>query len=230
MQTYCERCGPGLLDEPINAVSNVVFLVAAWAAWRAGARQRVLTPGLWSLIGLSVAVGIGSGLWHTFATRWAMLLDIVPIMLFQFTGLWLYGRHAAHLPVAVVGAALAGYIGIGFWLSEYKEWLNGALVYAPAVALSWAVGLHHAACGRQLRFGLVWAAATFCLALVCRSIDLLVCRQFPVGTHFLWHVFNGLVVYLTMRVLITVWCEYQVPVPVEDDVPDLNKNEDSGSG
>jgi hypothetical protein len=136
-----------------------------------------------------------------------MVLDIVPIMLFQFTFLWLYGRHAAGLPRAMVGGALVLYIVAGFWLAEYKEWLNGSLVYAPAVALAWAVGLHHYLSGRQLRFALLASAGVFCVALVCRSIDLMVCRQFPIGTHFLWHLLNGLVVYLAMRVLVAVWAD-----------------------
>ena len=37
---------------------------------------------------------------------------------------------------------------------------------------------------------------------VDRSIDLSVCPYFPVGTHFLWHILNGGVVYLVMHVLI----------------------------
>ena len=29
---YCERIGPGLLAELLNAVTNASFLIAAWAA------------------------------------------------------------------------------------------------------------------------------------------------------------------------------------------------------
>ena len=31
---YCERTGPGYWSEPLNALSNAAFLVAAWASWR----------------------------------------------------------------------------------------------------------------------------------------------------------------------------------------------------
>ena len=206
MQTYCERCGPGLFDEPLNAASNAAFLIAAFAAWWVASRRGVLSPGLWALIVLAASVGIGSALWHTFATDWAMVLDIVPIMLFQFTFLWLYGRHAAGLSRLTVGVVLAAYIAIGFWLTKY-DWLNGSIVYAPAVVLAWVVGLHHARSHRPWRFALLASAGVFCVALVCRSIDLVVCRQLPIGTHFLWHLLNGVVVYLAMRVVIEVWAE-----------------------
>jgi hypothetical protein len=32
---YCERVAPGLWGEPLNAVSNIAFLVAAVAVWLA---------------------------------------------------------------------------------------------------------------------------------------------------------------------------------------------------
>jgi len=32
MDAYCERLGPGLFAEPLNALTNVSFLLAAWAA------------------------------------------------------------------------------------------------------------------------------------------------------------------------------------------------------
>ncbi len=210
MQTYCERCGPGLFDEPINAISNIAFLLAAWAVWRVGRRLGVLMTGLWLLIGLAVSVGIGSALWHTFATQWAMVLDVVPIMLFQFTFLWLYGRHAVELHWVVVGLILAVYAGVGFWLSGQSEWLNGGLTYAPTLALGFATGIHQYLSGRPQRFHLLAAAVVFTLALVCRSIDLIVCRQFPIGTHFLWHVLTGLVVYLSMRSVITIWADHRI--------------------
>jgi hypothetical protein len=33
MDAYCERTGPGLLAETLNAITNASFLIAAWAAW-----------------------------------------------------------------------------------------------------------------------------------------------------------------------------------------------------
>ena len=31
---YCERTSPAVDAEPINALTNAAFLVAAWGAWR----------------------------------------------------------------------------------------------------------------------------------------------------------------------------------------------------
>src|SRR5262245_52912209 len=96
---YCERIngGPGLLGEPVNAATNAVVFVAAGAAWYLGNRRKALSGELWVLIGLSVAVGIGSTLWHTFETPWAHHLDVYPILLFQLSFIWTYGRRLAKL-------------------------------------------------------------------------------------------------------------------------------------
>lgn len=202
MQTYCERFGPGLFDEPLNAVSNLAFILSAWAAWRLAKRYGSLSSGLWLLIVLCVTVGAGSALWHTFATPWALVLDVVPIMLFQLCFLWLYGRHVAHLHTLVVAALLLLLIGAVWSLREYREWLNGILFYAPALVLAWMVGLHYYLSARRERFVLLASALLFCAALANRTVDLLLCWQFPLGTHFLWHVLNGIVLYLAMRALI----------------------------
>lgn len=202
MQTYCERCGPGLFDEPINAASNVAFLLAAWGAWRLATRLRAVTGGLWLLIGLAVSIGAGSALWHTFATSWALLLDLIPILLFQLAFLWLYGRQVANVPAPLLLGLLGVYLGANRWMQEYEQWLNGGMMYLPSVVLAWAVGIHYFTVGRHERGILLASAAVFCAALVCRSIDLVVCRQVPIGTHFLWHVLNGLVVYLAMRAVV----------------------------
>jgi hypothetical protein len=46
MDAYCERVGMGLLAEPLNAVSNVSFLLAAWAAWVLAQRTGNLSAGV----------------------------------------------------------------------------------------------------------------------------------------------------------------------------------------
>jgi hypothetical protein len=110
---YCERINgdPGLFGEPVNAATNAVFFLAAWGAWSLARRRNVLSPGIWVLIGLSVAVGIGSTLWHTFATPWAQPLDVIPILLFQLCFIWMYGRQQVRLGRAVAALAVLLYVG-----------------------------------------------------------------------------------------------------------------------
>ena len=46
---------------------------------------------------------------------------------------------------------------------------------------------------------LLVAAAVFAFSLFFRSIDSAVCPELPLGTHFLWHLLNGVLLYLSMR-------------------------------
>ena len=51
MDAYCERTAPGLLNEPLNAITNSSFLIAAWFAWflvtaRGSASRQVSCPHL----------------------------------------------------------------------------------------------------------------------------------------------------------------------------------------
>ena len=57
---YCERCGPGLLAEPLNATTNLAFLVAALAAGRMARRMGRFSPGIALLVALSATVGVGT--------------------------------------------------------------------------------------------------------------------------------------------------------------------------
>jgi hypothetical protein len=90
MDAYCERVGPGLLAEPLNAVSNVSFLLAALAAWVLAQRTGAHSAGIRALIAIAASVGIGSILWHTYPVMLTLILDSVPILIFI---IWLYTRN-----------------------------------------------------------------------------------------------------------------------------------------
>ena len=199
---YWERSGPGLFEEPINASTNVVFLVAAWTAWLLARRKRRLSPGIWILIGLAASIGIGSGLWHTFATPWAEAFDRIPILMFQLVFLWLYFRGVIRFGRPFTVAFIAGFIVAGYLATLLPPILNRSLIYAPAFLVLVALGVYHYQQRKQERFILIASAGVCFFALVFRTIDLAVGPYFPVGTHFLWHILNGLNIYLAMRCLI----------------------------
>jgi len=199
---YCERLGPGIWAEPINALTNLAFLVAAFAVWRLVEQRRSLSVVTGLLIGLMVAIGIGSGLFHTFATSWARVLDILPILLFQVAYLWIYGSRiivmqTVHLAGLVILFLIAAFLG-----RQFPHLLNGSLIYLPAFLLLLGLGLHHYHHARNEPTLLLWASAIFSVSLFMRSLDLAVCKYLPVGTHFFWHLFNGMLVYMVFRELL----------------------------
>ena len=197
---YCERLAPGLLAEPLNAISNLAFLIAAWSL-RARLDPRRDADLLW-LQCLLALVGCGSLIFHTVATRWASVLDVAFIAIFVLLYVHralvrLFGWPAWRAAGALVGvllttAALAAALRLPA--------LNGSELYlGPWLALIvLAVGCPHAAAGRWLRL----AAGLFALSMLFRSVDLRLCPLWPIGTHFGWHLNNALVLWCAMRAML----------------------------
>jgi hypothetical protein len=195
---YCERTDAAFWSEPVNAVSNVAFLIAAAAAfvrWRRGDRGD--WPAL-ALIGVVTAVGIGSFTFHTVATRGAVLADVIPIAVFIYGYLLLALRRFLHLPCMAAGAIVVGYAAAAQGLSGLApRFLNGSVGYLPALAALIAV----AATAKEegVRRGLALAALLFAISLALRSVDIALCPAFPLGTHFAWHILNAVVLYILLR-------------------------------
>lgn len=194
LDLYCERLGPGLLAEPLNAFTNLAFLLAALHAWR-GADGR---PDARLLAALVAVIGLGSGLFHTLATHAAQWCDVLPIGVFQLSFLWLY-LHRVRGLAATLCAAWLTLFGVALAAAApLTTPLNGSLAYAPALLALTALGVSHL---RRLRDpSLLLAAALFLVSLTARSVDLAFCGRWPAGTHFLWHLLNALLLGGLVRI------------------------------
>ena len=202
MDAYCERVGMGVFAEPLNAVSNVSFLLAALAAWVLATRTGALSAGVRVLIALGASVGIGSILWHTYPNMFTLILDIVPILIFICWFIWLYARNVIGMRPLFAVAAVAAFLLATFLAFPFAGVLHGALVYTPGLVVTLVLGMYHARERSAARFTLLAAAGVYLAALFFRTIDNEVCPVLPIGTHFIWHLLIGLVTYLAMRSLI----------------------------
>jgi len=212
---YCERTTPAFWAEPVNALTNLAFVLAAlWGAIEA--RKRGITsPMVWLLIALAALIGIGSFLFHTFANRWSELADTIPIWSFVALFVLAAMHFIGGMPVARVLRA-AGLVAIAaalvIWLLAFGEGqdqaaqaadpLNGSGQYAPAVL---ALVVFTLISWRRKHPGAPWIAASlgvFLLSLTARTFDRDLCGAFPLGTHFLWHSLNGLMIALLLQMLV----------------------------
>jgi len=200
---YCERsASPAFWAEPVNALTNILFLVAAWFVWRRANKLGAVSTGVSLLLMLICAIGIGSFLFHTFATTWARWVDVLPILFFQLLYAWLYFREVARVRFASALAIVLGYTLAALYARLFPHILNGSLTYAPALVFLVVLGIYHSATRRKERFIVLGATAVFIVALTCRTVDNALCPFFPLGTHFMWHVCNAIVLYLMMRGLL----------------------------
>jgi len=87
-------------------------------------------------------------------------------------------------------------------LQASTDFLNDSGQYLPALIAVWVFALITMRKQLAIRPWIVCAALVFSLSLVARTTDLHLCNSFPLGTHFLWHVFNGVMVALLLQGLI----------------------------
>ncbi|MBL8564802.1 MAG: hypothetical protein JNM89_03700 [Hyphomicrobiaceae bacterium] len=217
---YCERGGdPSFWAEPLNAVSNAAFLIAALAAAVMLARSRPVREAVpeWALVLVLAAIGIGSFLFHTFATRWAAIADVAPIGIFMHLYLAYALRRLLGLPWLLVGAGLGAFVlamqfadGVdcrttllSVTAAARGPCLNGTAGYVPAFGAMLLVGVAALAKGHRSASWLLGAAALFFVSMFFRTVDWEVCELTRVagralGTHFLWHLLNAATLYLLM--------------------------------
>jgi hypothetical protein len=192
---YCERTDPAFWAEPVNALSNLGFLVAAGLAYRHWRRSGTSDIAILGLIVLVALIGIGSFLFHTIATRAVSLVDVIPITIFVFWYLYLALRRFLNLSTWVSIGLLAGFAALSEALSSRvpAELVNGSDAYLPPLAALVAIGVLTKDPAR--RRGLLLSATIFAASLGFRTIDLAACSAWPLGTHFIWHLVNALLLY-----------------------------------
>lgn len=198
LKIYRERNGdPAFWGEPVNAVTNAAFLIAAVFALQFAIQRHALTTTTVILILLAAMIGVGSFLFHTAVSPLTMWLDIIPIALLQVLFLWLVSHEMLGIGAFRSMVLVAAVMVLSFALLPVHRLLNGSLFYVPSLAAFFWLGY----CLSQRSIAEPWlvlsAAVCFYLAVTARTVDWVV--PWPIGSHFLWHMLNGLVVYLSLR-------------------------------
>ena len=171
IDNYCERIGPGLWAEPLNALSNLSFLIAAYVAWRLLQRSAGAEGSHKFLVLLIATIGIGSGLFHTYATVWAKWLDVIPIFLFQLAFLWLYCRQIIRWSVFNSVVAVALFLVANIVALQFPLPLNGSVMYLPAISVLLLLSGIHYLTHQHGRLSLLLGAVVFCISLGFRTLD-----------------------------------------------------------
>lgn len=204
---YCERTGPEWWSEPFNALTNLAFVLAAVLLWRRVGRRA--PADIQILIGLIAAVGIGSGVFHTIATRGTAILDIAFIAIFviayyQRFQVRLLGRGnpAAWGRVGVFLMLASLFVGATRMLPPLP--LNGSEIYLPPFALLILCATQASTHAPETRRWLLGAALLFALSISFRAVDQVLCPVWPLGTHFGWHTVNAFMLYACMAGLLAI--------------------------
>ena len=187
---YCERTDLLYWSEPINAVTNAAFVIAAIWMWR----RCAALPMAKVLCVILFLIGIGSYLFHTHATRWAATADVLPIGLFILTYLFLASRDFLGLPNWAAALATAGFVPYAYVLVPILDgipFLKISNFYwtVPLLLLVYAIPVWRRSA--QTARGMIYGALLLAVSITIRSMDESLCQRWPIGTHFMWHVLNA---------------------------------------
>ena len=188
---YCERIDATFWSEPVNAITNAAFLIAAFWVWR-----RPDLPIMGRVLAIILAlIGIGSFLFHTFAQPWAGVADVVPILIYILVYIYVATRDYFGATRVVSWAAVIGFFPfaalVGWLLGDFEA-LGSTRGYVPVpiVILLYAYMLRHKR--PTVSRGLVIGVGILVVSMSARWADEPLCHTHPHGTHFAWHVLNAI--------------------------------------
>ena len=197
---YCERLDIGIWAEPINSVTNAAFILAAIFMWL---RCTNLVEGR-ILSFILFSIGCGSFLFHTFAQTWAAILDVTAILIFILTYIFVANRRflAWSKIVSLIGVILffPYHLFLVSILSNI-QFLGSSLQYIPVAILIFIYSGLLRKSEPNLSRGLFIGATILCLSIFSRAIDEPLCSIVPVGTHFVWHILNTIMLSWMIEIL-----------------------------
>ncbi|NHB78268.1 ceramidase domain-containing protein [Rhodobacter calidifons] len=192
IDAYCERTSAAYWAEPVNALTNAAFLIAAFVMWR---RTHGLPMARAMCVVLAV-IGVGSYLFHTHANGLTAALDVGPILIFILVYIFAATRDLMAFGPWWAAAAVVAFFPYAALmvpvLSSLMPFLGSSAGYAPipVLILAYAAGLRRRAPATAR--GMALGAAILVVSLTFRTLDGPLCEALPLGTHFLWHLLNGL--------------------------------------
>ena len=197
---YCERLDIGIWAEPINAVTNVAFILVAIFMWL---RCKNLLEGR-ILSFLLCSIGCGSFLFHTFAQTWAAILDVTAILIFILTYIFVANLRflACSKMVSLIGVILFfPYQLILTSILSNIQFFGSSVQYIPVAILIFIYSGLLRKSEPNLSRGLFTSASILCLSIIFRTIDEPFCSTLSVGTHFVWHILNSIMLSWMIEIL-----------------------------
>ena len=197
---YCERLDIGIWAEPINAVTNVAFILAAiimWLRCKNLVEGKILSFHLFS-------IGCGSFLFHTYAQTWAALLDVTAILIFILTYIFVANRRF------LVWSKMFSLIGVILFfpyqlllvsILSNIQFFGSSVQYIPVAILIFIYSGLLRKSEPNLSRGLFIGAAILCLSIISRTVDEPLCSILSVGTHFVWHILNAIMLSWMIEIL-----------------------------
>ncbi|HWO11725.1 MAG TPA: hypothetical protein VNN80_19660 [Polyangiaceae bacterium] len=194
---YTETGSPGMVAEPFNAASALLYL-ALGVYWGLRLRRRGQTHGLLRFaVPVLTLGGLGGTLYHGLRTsRFFLIMDYGAIVLLALAASGTFARKllGSWRPVLIilalviaaqqglVGAARAGQLG-----ASVSTAINLSYVVV-ALTIAVPLGIYTVREAPRLRRRLALIVLLYAVGLSLRALDTRTAGVLSMGTHWLWHV------------------------------------------
>lgn len=215
--TYCEHIELFGIAQPLNVLSNLVFLLVACLVIRPynanswspfimshvkGTKQfrKLVQETFWILL----AIMVGSFVWHGTEKPGTLWLDIGAIFLFLAWYLWYvllqYPLKRLHRVFLLMIFIVIDVI-LTDTLDNHIPLKSGAFVLPALVFITMPQLFAFGEKVRKIQLsGLLLLAA-----IIFRVTDLQFCEVTGIGTHWLWHLLTGLSLYYPLKSLLKAY-------------------------
>lgn len=203
----CERTAIGLLAEPLNVISSLLFIIVAVAIYRYYHRHQDLEKRwIWdihALTFLTFIIGVNSVIFHAYPTQATELADTIPIVMFIMLYFCSVLFRIGRCTLFQGAICLVAFVGFSHMLvSQFPRAMNDSIGYLSSMLALIVIAVHLHLRARPSSQYFMLASLVGVISLFCRAIDREVCSEFPFGTHFLWHTCNATLLYILLKQII----------------------------
>ena len=208
MDFYCERTNQQIFNEPVNAISNIFFIIVSLSLIKI-LRKNQSNKIYYIQPILIFFIGIGSFLFHLNPNIITLYSDVIPIFLFSLSFIFFFNRDVININYLNNTLLFLLFFFLFLFITPKLNYeiLNGSEFYFAnyfflTMYTIWLY-LKKSDFFQLLLLGFIF----FNLSILLRSLDNHICEYFSIGTHFLWHFLNA---YL-LKILTLVNCKIKKP-------------------
>ncbi len=208
MDFYCERTNEQIFNEPVNAISNIFFIIVSLSLIKI-LRKNQSNKIYYIQPILIFFIGIGSFLFHLNPNIITLYSDVIPIFLFSLSFIFFFNRDVININYLNNALLFLLFFFLFLFITPKLNYeiLNGSEFYFAnyfflTMYTIWLY-LKKSDFFQLLLLGFIF----FNLSILLRSLDNHICEYFSIGTHFLWHFLNA---YL-LKILTLVNCKIKKP-------------------
>lgn len=202
---YCENLASTFhIAEPINTITNISFFIATFMLFKTYKKQKNKQLDIIFLISLLFLIGLGSTIWHLTQSFIGELLDMIPILLFLIIYIYSFSRKIIKLKWYYTFLILILFIFATFNLPSLfdKDPIKTSSGYLPALLILFIFTIYTYYKNKYVYKDLLTSSLIFIVSIILRSLDFVFCNTLIIGTHFLWHILNGILLYILINALI----------------------------